>query len=383
MASGGSQRVGGSQQSTKKRDRPENESDSERAQEMRKMTKFDEESGFKIIIKFKDKSDKALNPLSLSEELKNKMGSVLNAKRLSNGNILVFCKSEAQRLSAMKVRHLLNRPVECFIPGKTQNAKGVIYISPEITESAIVKNLEGAEIETAHRFKESGTAVLLTFKQETMPMRVYLGYMSFQVKQYIRPPLRCYKCQRFGHVAAVCRGNKRCGKCGGNHDFAQCQAEEIKCCNCGGNHTASFRGCEHHVRALEVERMKVEGKMSYADALKRVRGVGETTGTVKASAASSLPVAPRQTIGTQSLLAFMADVLWAARNQTKRSDIIRVVVHAADRFLEEVFLGPEELHVYMKQKLEVYEKRRRERRCSDRSEDYGEEGSMETIEDDC
>lgn len=98
--------------------RTENGSDSEGAEEMRKMTKFGEEGGFKVVVKFKDKNDKALNPLSLSEELKNKMGGVLNEKRLLNGNILVFCKSEAQRLNAMKVRHLLNRPVECFIPGQ-------------------------------------------------------------------------------------------------------------------------------------------------------------------------------------------------------------------------------------------------------------------------
>lgn len=48
-----------------------NESNSGKNQEMRKMTKFEEEGGFKIILKFK-------------------MGSVLNVKRLSNGNVLGY-----------------------------------------------------------------------------------------------------------------------------------------------------------------------------------------------------------------------------------------------------------------------------------------------------
>ena len=37
---------------------------------MKKMSKFEEEGGFKCVVKFKDKSDKALNPLKLSVELK-------------------------------------------------------------------------------------------------------------------------------------------------------------------------------------------------------------------------------------------------------------------------------------------------------------------------
>ena len=60
----------------------------------------------------------------------------------------------------------------------------------------------------------------------------------------------------------------------------------------------------------------------------------------------------------RSLLAFMVDVVWAAWNITKRSDAIKIVVEAAERFLEEVEMGPEELHTYMRQKLEVQERER-------------------------
>lgn len=65
-----------------KRDRQWRESEDEGSNELRKMLKYEE---FKLIVKFKDKSDKALNPLSLSEEIKNKMGGVLNVKVLLNG----------------------------------------------------------------------------------------------------------------------------------------------------------------------------------------------------------------------------------------------------------------------------------------------------------
>lgn len=58
------------------------------------------------------------------------------------------------------------------------------------------------------REKRETMAVLVSFREENLPQRVSMGFLSFLVKPYVRPPLCCYKCQRFGHVAAVCRGEK-------------------------------------------------------------------------------------------------------------------------------------------------------------------------------
>lgn len=149
---------------------------------------MDDNAEFKFVIKFKDRSNKALNSLRISDELKNKMGKgLLNVKMLLNGNIFVFHKSYIQRQNAMKVNHLLGRPIECFIPGQAQKAKGVIYVSPEVSETALLKELKGAEIEEVHRFTESGTAVLITLRGDTLPARVSLGCMSYPVRQYVCP----------------------------------------------------------------------------------------------------------------------------------------------------------------------------------------------------
>lgn len=72
-----------------------------------------------------------------------------------NVNVLVLWKSEAHREKAMKVCHLLNRPIECFmLKGYMQNVKGVIYVIPDMNESAIVSNLQEAEVEAARRFTD-------------------------------------------------------------------------------------------------------------------------------------------------------------------------------------------------------------------------------------
>ena len=104
-----------------------------------------------------------------------------------------------------------------------------------------------------------------------MPSKVQMGYMCYPVREYIPHPLRCFKCQRFGHVAAQCRGKIRCSKCGSEHEYGQCgDNTELKCCNCGGRHSAAYGGCVKQKEAKEVQKYKITHKVSYAEAIKHI-----------------------------------------------------------------------------------------------------------------
>lgn len=94
--------------------------------------------------------------------------------------------------------------------------------------------------------------------------------MCYDVK-HVPPPLRCFKCQKYGHVAAVCKGKQRCGRCGGEHEYGKCvNGAKLKCCNCGGEHSSAYRGCEASKRAVEIQRIKTSEGITYAEANKRV-----------------------------------------------------------------------------------------------------------------
>lgn len=157
-----------------------------------KMVRLDE-TEFRVIIKFCDDVKKIPNPLKLSSELHEKIGDILHAKMLSNGNVLIFCKSEAQRAKALKLSQLGKRAVQGFVPGvgveSDQGSKGVIYIDPDISEGDVLKNLKGGAVVGVKRFKtrregaeENSTAVLVIFKDETLPQRVTLGFLAYPVK---------------------------------------------------------------------------------------------------------------------------------------------------------------------------------------------------------
>ncbi len=95
--------------------------------------------------------------------------------------------------------------------------------------------------------------------------------MSFLVRLYVPPPLRCYKCQKFGHVAAVCRGKQRCTRCGGKHEYGKCGQEvDPKCCNCGGDHSAGYGGCKVRKHAAQVQNVRIQEGLTYSEALKKV-----------------------------------------------------------------------------------------------------------------
>lgn len=84
--------------------------------------------------------------------------------------------------------------------------------------------------------------------------------------------MRCFNCQRLGHVAEVCKGKKNCCKCGGEHDYGECgDIVGPKCCNCGGSHSAAYLGCIAQKQAMEAMKYKSVHNVSYAQAVKKIQ----------------------------------------------------------------------------------------------------------------
>jgi len=85
------------------------------------------------------------------------------------------------------------------------------------------------------------------------------------VDPYIPNPLRCFKCQKFGHSSRFCRNEAVCHRCGGKHTEEDCN-NAAKCINCSGPHGASSRECPVWLREKEVQRVKAEKNISFPQA---------------------------------------------------------------------------------------------------------------------
>ena len=60
-------------------------------------------------------------------------------------------------------------------------------------------------------------------------------------------PTRCFKCQKFGHIARHCYNQLRCALCAGNHSKEDCTSKDHKCANCNKDHCAHSKDCEIYI----------------------------------------------------------------------------------------------------------------------------------------
>lgn len=71
--------------------------------------------------------------------------------------------------------------------------------------------------------------------------------------------VRCWRCQKWGHMSKNCNRESACVKCDQNHARGECQFVQTEsnlpyCVNCGNHgHPASFRGCSEYKKYVELK----------------------------------------------------------------------------------------------------------------------------------
>lgn len=111
-------------------------------------------------------------------------------------------------------------------------------------------------------------SVVLTFRGQVLPERVFSFYTSLPVETYQLPTIQCLNCCRFGHVKAQCRSKPRCFKCTKEHSGERCEIEESKatCLHCTGQHLASSRLCPELERQKSIKLFMSQNGISYEEA---------------------------------------------------------------------------------------------------------------------
>lgn len=304
---------------------------------------------YKVLVKFSSEAVNQMNPLKLTKALKETIGIIEGAKILRDGKMIVFCKDSKQQKAAVGIKTLVGQKVTCSVVEGKKWIRGVISGIPiDISADVIKRNISGATVLEARRLKYTrnkerldSLSVMLRFDEEKMPSRVFLGAMSYVVRLFIPPPLRCFKCQKFGHVAAVCRGKQRCARCGGEHEYGGCEeGVKPKCCNCGGDHSAGYGGCQVRKSAAMVQNVKVVEGITYAEAIKRVK---DTEKAVEKIAVLPKIREENTKVGKQkecvliedrlAFLTFIAEVVNCSAQTESRTERIKIIIRAADKYL--------------------------------------------------
>ncbi|XP_055925489.1 uncharacterized protein LOC129957260 [Argiope bruennichi] len=213
---------------------------------------------------------------------------------MRSGDWLVEVNSRKQSQNIQKLKALATIPISVSPHASLNTSKGVItcgeilnlsvdYITNELKSQGVVHarritiRRDGEIIETKHH--------ILTFKSPKIPEYIYARYIKLPVRPYIPNPLRCFKCQRFGHSKTNCRGALTCARCAEKgHDSQQCAAAE-KCVNCGGDHTSYSRSCSRWQLEKQIITLKIKENLSYPEARRRIVAQTPTPGITYASVA--------------------------------------------------------------------------------------------------
>jgi len=197
------------------------------------------------------------NPLTVCQNIRNTFGPVQKVERRGT-SLKLTCTSGKQRDAILACSQLGDTNVLPSLPyGETRKLQNAVRektqrvvisgVPVDVENDSIIETTGATEVrrilKRGHSPNEKipTTTVVLCYScsMEDVPSRVQIGYLSFKTRIYIPQVTRCYKCQKFGHIAAHCRKEiDTCPVCAGPHKYTDCtDKDNKKCANCG-NHTA-------------------------------------------------------------------------------------------------------------------------------------------------
>ena len=260
-----------------------------------------------------------INPFIIRKAVDGFVGNVVFTKKMMNsGKLLIKVKDANQAKLVLKMTKLHSYDVKVSVHSGLNTCKGVITCRDlkSMDENEIVEFMRDQDVVDAKFItrmrdgvRERTFSVILTFGKESVPESVYVGYEKINCRVYVPLPLRCFKCQKFGHGTKNCQSDKDiCGKCSLDHGTSDCGVDAVpKCANCSQNHSSYSWDCPKYKLEKEIVAYKAKERVDYYEAKKVVLRQLGAAGTSKPSFASAL--VNRPAVSTTSV-SCQTDLYW-------------------------------------------------------------------------
>lgn len=230
------------------------------------------------------KNFSSINKMLADKFLRSKFPSgftfVTNLKR--DGTTLFKANSQSEASKAVG-EHLmdqtLNIKVKISIHKSLNICKGTFY-SEDLSEDKVEdmfeelkrKNKTAVRFERMKKYEKGVEAgylnrYLAEFEATSLPEFVSFGYMRFRLQRFYDNPIRCNKCQKYGHTKNHCTGELICRTCSLAipHEPAD-NCGPTKCANCGGPHPANDIDCAERQKEVYIKRLQVDKRISHYQA---------------------------------------------------------------------------------------------------------------------
>lgn len=163
------------------------------------------------------------------------------------------------------------------------------------------------------RSGEACRAIRFTFETATLPGSVVLNRREYPVDPYVAEVVRCFKCQKHGHIRRDCRAKQEvCSTCGGRgHTSLKCRATERRCPNCRDQHAAGNRSCPTRLEWCEANRLRA---MTYMPKSQAMRLAKEHVGKGALSALTA-PPGPTAQVAAENVRQLVSAIVISSKRQ--------------------------------------------------------------------
>ena len=158
-----------------------------------------------------------LSPFIIEKTLKSILGTPKSVKKLRTETLLVECSSHQQASNLLNNRVFFNINVRVYPHATLNTCKGVIRCKDLAycdSDKEIKDNLKDQAVSDVKRISvfRNGTSTptntyILTFSSPDLPTSIKIGFQSVKVDVYVPNPLRCFRCQRYGHHEIRCKNS--------------------------------------------------------------------------------------------------------------------------------------------------------------------------------
>ena len=98
-----------------------------------------------------------------------------------------------------------------------------------------------------------------------MPKEITVGSLKVKVALFVPNLMRCFNCNKFGHTSQRCKVAAKCHWCGKDKHEGRCEGPKL-CSNCNGPHASSAQDSPVWQKEKEIERVRVEKRISFPEA---------------------------------------------------------------------------------------------------------------------
>lgn len=274
-----------------------------------------------VVIKKLDGDFVKDNPFFINRTLKN-ICHFKNVKRVNDG-LLVETERAVDSAALLKVSVFGSYKVQVYPHPSLNFCKGVVSCRDLLNCSVdlIKEELSSQHVVDVRRISTRRNGVLcdtpllvLTFSMASLPQHVTAGFYSLKVRHYIPEPMRCFKCQKFGHTSSRCTSSVAVCVCGKPlHEGSPC-SEPLHCVNCSGAHSVRYKQCPAYCREKQIQEMRVVEKISYNEARRRVQPKNDVS-YARVVSSSSKPAPAVTPVNIDELVDKLLPALLAAITQ--------------------------------------------------------------------